>query len=72
LIEGTTVEKEYNDCLQDIITENKLKALYFGLGNEEFSKEDWGNAILKYKKVVQIDPNSYQANYNIASSYANK
>lgn len=72
LAEGVKIEKEYNDCLDDIVSENKLKNFYFGLGNEEFSKEQWDNALQKYTKVVQIDPDSYQANYNIASAYANK
>jgi tetratricopeptide (TPR) repeat protein len=72
LADGVRIEKEYNDCLENVVNENKLKTLYFGLGNEEFSKEAWDNAIQKYTKVVQIDPNSYQANYNIASAYANK
>ncbi len=72
LAEGVKIEKEYNNCLEDIVSENKLKNFYFGLGNDEFSKEEWDNAIQKYIKVVQIDPDSYQANYNIASAYANK
>ena len=40
LAEGVKIEKEYNNCLEDIVSENKLKNFYFGLGNDEFSKEE--------------------------------
>lgn len=72
LSKGVKVENEYNECLSSISEINNLIRKYFDLGNDYFKRTQWDKSIEQYKKIIDLDPESYQAHYNIGSAYLNK
>lgn len=72
LTKGVKLENDYNDCLNSIKNVNSLIATYFDLGDEYFSQKKWDKAVEQYKKVTDLDPESYKANYNIGSAFLNQ
>lgn len=72
LSQGVKLENEYNDCLNSVKKINELIETYFDLGNDYFKRKQWDNAITQYTKVIELDPESYKAHYNIGSVYVNK
>ena len=65
LTKGVKLENDYNDCVGSLNKVNDLINTYFDLANDYFSRHEWDKAIEQYKKVVDLDPESYKANYNI-------
>lgn len=72
LSKGVKVEDDYNDCLNSIKKVNELIETYFDLGDDYFTRKEWDKAAEQYKKVTELDPESYKANYNIGSVFLNK
>ncbi len=72
LSKGVKVENEYNECLSSISEINNLIRKYFDLGNDYFERSQWDKSIEQYKKIIDLDPGSYQAYYNIGSAFLNK
>lgn len=72
LWKGVTVEDNYNECLNSIDDVNDLIDTYFDLWNDYFRRSQWDKAVEQYKKIVNLDPESYQAYYNIGSVFLNK
>lgn len=46
--------------------------LYFALGTAHDSKGDYDKAMQNYKKCLEIDPNYFDAHYNMAAIYYNQ
>lgn len=72
LTKGVKLENDYNDCINSIKNVNSLIETYFDLGDEYFSQKKWDKAVEQYKKVTDLDPESYKANYNIGSAFLNQ
>ncbi len=69
---GIKVEEKYNLCLQEVEKMQKLIATHFDLGNDYFSDSEWWKAIEQYKEIIELDPESYKAHYNIGSAFVNQ
>jgi len=65
LTKGVKLENDYNDCIGSINKINDLIKTYLDLANDYFSRHEWDKAIEQYKKVIDLDSESYKANYNI-------
>lgn len=65
------LENAYNDCLAEFKKINDTIDTYFDLGDNYFEWERWDRAIGQYRKVLEIDPDSYRAYFNIGSAYLN-
>lgn len=66
------VEKEYSVCLSRLREERNLVKEHFDHWDAYFKDSKWDKAIEEYKKVLGVDKNIYQANYNIGSAYLNQ
>ena len=65
LTKGVKLENDYNDCLSSVKKINDLIDTYFNLGDGYFSRREWDKAIEQYKKITDLDIESYKANYNL-------
>ena len=72
LWKGVKIENNYNECLNSIEDINELIGTYFDLWNDYFRRSKWDTAIEQYKKIVDLDAESYQAYYNIGAAFLNK
>ena len=71
LAKWVKLENTYNDCLASLKKMNDLMDTYFDLGDNYFEWERWDRAIGQYRKVLELDPDSYRAYFNIGSAYLN-
>ncbi len=71
LAEGVRLENIYNECVTTFKEINDQIETYFDLGDNYFEWERWDRAVGQYKKVLELDPNSYRAYFNIGSAYLN-
>ena len=55
-----------------IETEPNNSSLHFAKGTLYDRLGDWENAVTSYKKSIEIDPNFFDAYYNIGALYFNK
>jgi tetratricopeptide (TPR) repeat protein len=55
-----------------IETEPNNSSLHFAKGTLYDRLGDWENAVTSYKKAIEIDPNFFDAYYNIGALYFNK
>jgi subtilisin family serine protease len=72
LSKGVKLENDYNQCVSSLAETNKFINTYFEAWNDYFSKKEWDHAIEFYKKIVDLDSESYHAYFNIGSAYLNK
>lgn len=72
LTKWVKLESAYNECVKNIANINQTIKRYFDVWNDYFGDAKWDLAIEQYKKIVDLDPSSYHAYYNIWSAYLNK